>query len=260
MVLRNDRELRPLDLARDIRELAVCSGADFFGIADLTTASDAVVAQGGESLAQFARAVAIGIMLPDDVVDRLVQHGNACVAQQYADVYNRTNRKLDQIAASVADRLRAAGFTALAVCASRRIDQDRLCGLFSHKMAAHLAGLGWIGKSCLLITREAGPRVRWTTVLTNALLEPTGGPSEQACGECRRCVDVCPAQAFTGEPFRAEEVREVRFAARRCEDYVTAMAQNMDCRVLCGLCVSVCPHGKQRGKTNSRDPDGQIAR
>jgi epoxyqueuosine reductase QueG len=141
--------------------------------------------------------------------------------------------------------LRVAGAAVLAVCASCRTDNDRLCGLFSHKLAARLAGLGWIGKSCLLVTRQAGPRVRWTTVLTNAPLLPTGEPTEQACGECRRCVDACPAGAFSGQPFRAEEPREVRFAVRKCEDYVNAVSHRMGCQVLCGLCMAACPHGRR---------------
>ena len=234
-----------MDLAQDIRDVALRGGADFFGIADLTPARDAVVAQGGESVAEFPRAVAVGMALPDDIVDLLVRCQDADVARQYSEVYEKTNRKLDEIAGSVADRLQNAGATTLAVRASRRTDPERLCGLFSHKMAAHLAGLGWIGKSCLLITPEAGPRVRWATVLTNASLPSTGGPTEQACGECRRCVDACPAHAFTGEPFRADESRDIRFAARECESYGVRMAQKLGCRVLCGLCVAVCPQGRR---------------
>ena len=111
-------------------------------------------------------------------------------------------------------------------------------------MAAHLAGLGWMGTSCLLVTRQAGPRVRWTTVLTNAPVPPTGGPAEPACGDCRQCVEVCPAGAFTGAPFRAEEPRDLRFAARKCEAYVIKRGHEMGCRVLCGLCAAVCPYGK----------------
>ena len=240
-----------MDLTQNIGDLTLRGGADFFGIADLAPARDAIVAQGGESLGEFARAIAIGIALPDDLVDLLPRRRSAQVAQRYERVYDETNQKLDEIASRVADRLQTVRAAVRAVCASRRIDQDRLYGLFSHKMAAHLAGLGWIGKSCLLITREAGPRVRWTTVLTNAPLLPTGHPVEQACGECRRCVDVCPAQAFTGEPFRAEEHRDVRFAARKCESYGTEMTQKMGCRVLCGLCVAVCPHGKPRDTVNN---------
>ena len=243
-----------MNILRDIRDMALRDGADFFGIADLAPARNAIVAQGGDSLAAFTRAVSIGIALPNDVVDRLVQHDNPVVAREYWDVYVETNRNLDRIAASVADRLRDAGASALAVPASRRIDHDRLRGLFSHKMAAHLAGLGWIGKSCLLVTRQAGPRARWATVLTNAPLPPTGGPTEPACGECRQCVEACPAQAFTGMPFRAEDPLEVRFAAQKCEDHVNGLAQKMGCRVLCGLCMAICPHGKHRPRVPLASP------
>lgn len=235
-----------MELAQDIRDFVLRSGADFFGIADLRPVRETVVAQGGESLAEYVRAVSIGIALPDDTVNLLVQPQDAYEAQHYKDVYDETNQALNQIAASVADRLQTAGAGVLAVCASRRIDQERLCGLFSHKMAAHLAGLGWIGKSCLLITREAGPRVRWITVLTDALLPPTGNPVDQACGGCRRCVDACPARAFTGEPFRAHQDRDARFAAQKCDSYTTSMTQKLGCHILCGMCVAVCPHGKRR--------------
>ena len=252
--------MKPVDAARDLRALALGCGADFFGIADLAPVRDVVVAQGGEPLAAYPRAVSIGIALPADAIDALVRHHDARVAQAYEGVYDAMNRGLDLVATSVADRLRAAGARALAVCASRRIDQDRLCGLFSHKLAAHLAGLGWIGKSCLLITPEVGPRARWTTVLTDAVLPPTGGPLDQACGGCQRCVDACPARAFTGEPFRAEQDRDARFDARKCASYVTAMTDAMGARVLCGLCVAVCPHGMRRQERNERVHPGATAR
>ena len=83
----------------------------------------------------------------------------------------------------------------------------------SQKLAAHLSGLGWIGKSCLLVTPDHGPRVRWVTVLTDAPLRPTGAPLEQRCGECTACVDICPVHALTGKPFSPDELREARFDA-----------------------------------------------
>ena len=88
--------------------------------------------------------------------------------------------------------------------------KDRQLGFFSHKLAAHLAGLGWIGKSCLLVTLEVGPRVRWASVLTDAPLM-AGEPLEERCGECRGCVEVCPAGAFSGRSFFFDEPRAARF-------------------------------------------------
>ena len=147
-----------------------------------------------------------------------------------------------------------AGFGAWPVPAAKRVDNARLYAIFSNKMAAHLAGLGWIGKSCLLVTPEAGPRVRWATVLTDAPLPVTGQPMEQRCGSCRQCVDICPVQAFTGEPFRASEPREKRYDAHKCERYFDALRAKDPEAAVCGMCLYVCPHGRKN--TTSRDQTG----
>ncbi len=102
------------------------------------------------------------------------------------------NQALDLIALRVANMLQRAGYGAFPVPASKRTDDEHICGVFSQKLAAHLAGLGWIGKSCLLVTPDHGPRVRWVTVLTDTPLKPTGFPMEPRCGKCTACVDICP--------------------------------------------------------------------
>jgi len=236
-----------LGLTQDLRELSLSAGADFFGVADLAPAYDAILEQAGEPVAHFPRAIAIGIILSDAVIDLLPDQMNASVAQRYQTLYDETNQKLDQIAADIVACLRTSGASALAVCASRRVNEDRLYGLFSHKMAAHLAGLGWIGKSCLLITPEAGPRVRWVTVLTDGLLDVTGQATHEKCGKCRECVDNCPARAFTGRSFQVQEHRDARFDTRKCTSYRAEMARRIGCGVLCGRCVAVCPHGRRQG-------------
>ena len=239
-----------LTLEPIIREMTVSAGASFFGVADLAPAPDAILEQGGEAVAQFPRAIAIGIALPQSIIDLLPQRTNVAVAQRYKQLYVETNRHLDHIAADVVSRLQQDGYAALAVRASLTVDRDRLYGVFSNKMAAHLAGLGWIGKSCLLITPEAGPRVRWASVLTDAPLAPTGQDADEQCGKCRLCVDACPAGAFSGRPFRARQHRDVRFAAKECESYLAQMKEKMNCLVLCGLCVFVCPHGRRHNSQN----------
>ena len=110
-------------------------------------------------------------------------------------------------------------------------------------MAARQAGLGWIGKNCLLITPDNGPRVRWTTVLTDAPLNVTGTPMKDQCGSCTACVDICPVQAFTGEPFREDEDRDSRFDVKKCDKYFQVMRKTQN-KAVCGLCMYVCPYGK----------------
>ena len=158
------------------------------------------------------------------------------------------NGALDRCALAVAGCLARAGYAALPVPASLRTDEIRIAGPVSHKLAAHLAGLGWIGRSCLLVTPERGPRVRWITVLTDAPLEPTGGPAEPRCGDCRACVDACPVGAFTGRAFVPGEPWEVRFDAVACDRRYRTLEEAGE-PAACGICVAVCPWGKRGRRT-----------
>jgi len=231
-----------------IRELAQTMGADFFGVADLSPAHGAILDQGGPAIAEFPRAISVGIALLHPIVDQLPQRDDPTVAMTYRHhCYDLVNQRLDHIASRLSSMLQREGYKALPVPASQTVDNDRLCGIFSNKMAAHLSGLGWIGKSCLLVTPEAGPRTRWATVLTNAPLKGTGEPMDQRCGSCQECVDICPPRAFTGEPFREEESRDVRFAVQECKRYFDEMKEATGVPV-CGLCLYVCPFGKKQGE------------
>jgi epoxyqueuosine reductase len=218
--------------------------ADFLGVADLSLAQEAVLEQGGDLVAGYPRAVSLGISLLHPLVDQLPRRAERAVAVGYRqNAYDIINLRLDQLSSRVGSWLQRRGYKALPIPASKRVDDARICGLFSHKLATHLAGLGWIGKSCLLITPEAGPRVRWVTVLTDAPLQATGTPMEQRCGDCQQCVQVCPVQAFTGRPFITSEPREARFDARKCDDYFVEM-ERMGGIAVCGMCLYICPYGK----------------
>jgi epoxyqueuosine reductase QueG len=219
-------------------------GADFLGVADLSSAREAILAQGGPAVADFPRAISIGLALFHPIVDQLPRRADRAMALTYKHhCYDLVNQRLDHLASRLSGALQGEGYRAMPVPASQTVDTERLCGLFSHKMAARLAGLGWIGKSCLLVTAEVGPRVRWATVLTDAPLEVTGQPVDERCGTCQQCVEICPVGAFTGQPFRAGEPREVRYAAHKCEQYFAEMEETAGVAV-CGLCLYVCPHGR----------------
>lgn len=233
-----------MGLEDDLKSLVEQMGGDFFGIADLRSAREAILAQGGPAIAGFPQAISVGISLHHPVVDQLPQRANRGVAMTYRHhAYDVVNQRLDHIASRLSSLLQRQGYRALPVPASQTVDDEGLCSIFSHKMAAHLAGLGWIGKSCLLVTPQVGPRVRWATVLTNAFSGAAGEPMTERCGACRECVDICPLGAFTGQPFRAHEPREVRYAAHKCKRYFNAMRETSDVAV-CGMCLYICPFGR----------------
>jgi len=240
-----------MELDSKARRLAQRMGTHFFGVADLTPGYEAILEQGGPWVARHRRAISIGIMLPDSIVDQLPQRTDCAVAMTYRHhAYDVMNQRLDHIASRLGGLLQHEGYTALPVAASQTVDETRLQGIFSHKMAAHLAGLGWIGKSCLLVTPQVGPRARWATVLTDAPLEVTGEPMEERCGDCQQCVAICPPLAFSGQPFRPGEPRSTRFAAHKCREYFEEMEEATGLSA-CGLCVYVCPHGRHKADSPS---------
>ena len=236
----------PMDLDAHLLILARSLGADYFGVADLSSAYDFILEQGGERVARYPKAISIGMVLQDSLVDLLPDKDPEGAILYRHNSYDVVNQMLDQIGVRVANELQRAGHSAFPVPASKRTNDENICGIFSQKLAAHLAGLGWIGKSCLLITPGHGPRVRWISVLTDVPLLPTGSPVEQQCGACTACVDICPQHAFTGRPFHRNEPREARFDAAACDRYFREVEKSRGVAV-CGLCLYICPNGKKSG-------------
>lgn len=226
-----------------LESLAKDMGATYFGVADLTPARQSISEQGGEFLTQFPRAVSHGFVLSNGVVNTLVHHQSAAALSSYRYyVYQIVNPRIDTISLMLAQHLDRAGFQAFVVPSSQTVDGTRLTGVFSHKLAARLAGLGWIGKSALLITPGHGPRVRWGTVLTDAPLE-TGTPMAEMCADCEACVEGCPAHAFTGKAFDKPGSRSHIFAAEACDRY---LSKRETLNRACGMCVYVCPFGRNK--------------
>lgn len=106
------------------------------------------------------------------------------------------------------------------------------------------AGVGFIGKNCLLIVPGLGSYVLLAVVVTSAELPPDQ-PMRERCGQCRLCLDVCPTQAFV-----APRVLD----ARKCIAYLTIehegpiepelRPQIGDWLFGCDACQEVCPFNR----------------
>lgn len=198
-----------------------------------------------ETLKAYPRAVTLVLHMDDAIMDSIATGPHA---EYYAE-YGRVNSVLDELSRTIAERLESESYEAHPVASSKRIDYKNILGEFPHKTGAVLAGLGWIGRSSLLISKAFGPRVRLGTVLTNAPLGSSSGvPSlKSRCGSCARCVEACPAQAITGAPWRPGMPRKELINAKTCEDWKMKHYSQFD-GMVCGICVSVCPYGQKKKK------------
>lgn len=233
----------------ELHKLAENHGITYFGAADLSLAGHSAVDQAGTGISNYPYCISVGIALPREIVDRLPyreQYNDALNYKLFA--YDLINQRLDIVASVLTGRIQEKGYRAFPIPASGTIDNERICGAFSHKLGARLCGFGWIGKNCLLITPENGPRVRWVSVLTDAPLQPAAkGILEQRCGECTICTDVCPVKAIKGRAFAETEPREMRFDAGKCNEYFDSLKAAGKLNV-CGMCLYACPHGRKQGR------------
>ena len=237
-----DSPRRMPNLQRRLETLAYQNGADFFGIADLVPVQEFIVNQGGAIVGEFPRGVSLGMRISDTIVDTHSPDEKHGLSLYWWHIYTVITPMLDVLAQRVQQELQAEGYRTLHVPGSMPYNRKTLKSLFPHKLAAHLSGLGWIGKSCLLITPEFGPRVRFVTILTDAPLR-AGKSLDKKCGKCERCIEACPVQALKGIEFRPDEPVETRFDTRKCEQYRSTNP--------CGLCVAACPFGRP-------DPDQTV--
>lgn len=107
---------------------------------------------------------------------------------------------------------------------------------------AERAGLGFVGRSANLIHPTFGTYVFIATVITNLELA-TDSPGEGTCGQCQRCIDVCPTGALK-TPYEID--------AGLCISYLTIENKGPIPRRLrpligewifgCDLCQEVCPY------------------
>ena len=232
----------PISLQERLRRLSRESGSALFGIADLGPAHQFICGMGGQAVGEYPRAISIGMRLMDAVVDNHSPGEKPENSLYWHHVYNVVTPALDRLSLRIALELQTEGHRAFPIPASQPYNRETLKGVFSHKLASRLAGLGWIGKSSLLLTPDFGPRVRFTSVLTDAPLSP-GFPLDTTCGNCRECVVSCPAGAIKNREFCPDEPVEMRVNTRACAEYRVAHS--------CGICVAKCPRGRP-GSTRSR--------
>jgi epoxyqueuosine reductase len=167
----------------------------------------------------------------------------------YSELYNTSNRLLDDIAYKLSGFLVMKGFKTAFFPRDGYGDISLLVNkpeaAFSHVIAGRYAGLGTIGFNHTLLTEKYGPRVRLVSVLTDAILPPDDLLEKDLCIQCKLCKNRCPVSALTNKDSLIAVMDK-----KKCAEYHVKLKESFI--YPCGVCIKVCPVGKDRkfyGKT-----------
>lgn len=210
---------RQKELTESLREELLRNGASVIGFADISEAIKG-------DISHLNRAISIGVN---------------------RNLNEETIRMLINLQKKAIKYLKAKGYRYLSIPPDSDRHQgsfvSRLYPLFTHKIAATSAGIGWIGKNGLLISPLYGPKLSLATVLTDAPVIPDKPIECSHCGSCSLCKDYCPSKAITGNEWSRSKPYIELVKKALCNNYKRRI-RAIEGKPNCGLCINICPYGR----------------
>ncbi len=133
--------------------------------------------------------------------------------------------------------------------------------ILERKWAAK-AGLGFIGKNSMLISKKFGVKTFIGIIITDLVVKYSWSVEKPGCGSCRRCLEACPSGALT---------KEYMLDARKCISYQTIESKRSREKETfsidyngyifgCDLCIDACPWTEKGELTSIKEffPDDNI--
>lgn len=188
----------------------------------------------------FPFAISIVARLSDAIIDEI----DKAPTYSYFHHYRTVNAFLDNVMLRIGSVLQENGYKYIPIPASQSIPDEYYAGRYSHKKAAVLSGLGFIGKNSMFIHKDFGPRVRLGTIFTDYPFNAENAVMEPLCGSCEACVKACPSGAILGESWYEGIPRSDMFDPQLCSDYMKKAFHHIGRGAVCGICMRVCKYCK----------------
>jgi len=175
-------------------------------------------------------AIALAVSLDQEAAERYIAEEDMWALN---DSHRRSYRMIESASLAIQEYLGARGHevaTPYPNFAYRDEPRTRdMVPPLSHKYVCTAAGVGWIGWSENLLTREYGALVTLGSVVTSAVLKPSPMVEEDWCSNCKICVATCPTHYM---PKQEEDVVEIGGV----ESHYSHRRSAMRCTVSCGGC------------------------
>jgi epoxyqueuosine reductase QueG len=226
-------------LTHFIKQLAQERGADLVGVAPVERLKDAPKGHRPQDILPEAKSIiVVGRRILDSIMEQLGNHPLMKMIWHH-HMYSHLNALNSVLCYEIALVLEKRGYWAVPIQPTVPYVKDKFLGVSSHRHAAVAAGLGVFGMNNLVLTPQFGPRIRWDQVITSAHLEPHPLLKKNLCRECLACRKNCPVQAWDAEG---------KFNKAACAFHMEWDRKTQVCYEPCGLCIKVCPIGRNRVK------------
>lgn len=109
------------------------------------------------------------------------------------------------------------------------------------KAWAAKAGLGWVGKHTLLLSKQKGSFFFVAELIVDLDLE-YDAPAFDHCGSCTACIDACPTQAIV-EPYKVDGSKCISYYTIELKEELPQEMKGKfdDWAFGCDICQDVCP-------------------
>lgn len=217
------------DAPEQLRRVFLEQGACIVGFADVSGIDLPITSS-------YPSGICFALRYDDHAVDALPED------VEWLEMSQKLAAQARQVYAAAERRLDSWGYRHTHIAS--KIASDELPDLreeLPQKTLATLAGLGWIGKSALLVSPNHGPRLRIGTILTNMRLPTADATDTGHCGDCTACVDACPVGAIRGGTWNQQVSRSDLLDAARCYAHLWSTERSLGRKQTCGLCLKVCP-------------------
>ena len=121
---------------------------------------------------------------------------------------------------------------------------------------AQRAGIGWVGKNTMILSRELGSYFLLGEIILDLELEPDRPHVEEFCGSCTRCLDACPTDAFAAPRVLDANKCISYHTIENREEIPDALKTKIGDWIFgCDICQQVCPWN---GKSKAVSPEPEL--
>ena len=266
----------PIDLSRELKQLALDSGFDLAGVAGVADTPEhrlfpAWIAErrAGEmkylearnqdgqlkraslaNTAPWARSVLVCAVNYNADQPYSTHAGDP--TQGWISRYAWSQRDYHDL---LLEKLRAVESRLLALCGEHEMPVPRTwcyvdTGPVIERVFAKYAGIGWIGKNTCVLNQQIGSWLFLGVMLTSLELTPDLPPADR-CGTCTRCLDACPTNAFPA-PYQLDPTRCISYLTIELRGAVTEeLRPGIGRHVFgCDICQDVCPWNRKAPVTS----------